>query len=58
MEAVLLLRTGWTYGEYLDVPDHLIRMILAILNAEAEWAKSRQVDQQRIGEQCQKAIYV
>lgn len=40
-EAAFLLRTGWTWDQYENAPDGLVRNMMILLNAEAEYAKSR-----------------
>ena len=40
MEAALLIKMGWTPQQLDDAPDHIVRAILEVLNAEAE--KSRE----------------
>ena len=40
-EAGLLLKTFWTYQEFLEQPDWLVEDMLLLLNAEAEHMKSQ-----------------
>ena len=41
-EAAFLLRVGWTWQEYEETPDWVIRDMLLLLNAEAEVQKAAQ----------------
>ena len=41
-EAAFLLRVGWTWLQYEETPDWVIRDFLLLLNAEAEVQKAAQ----------------
>jgi hypothetical protein len=40
-EAAFLLKTGMSWQEYEESPDWLIRDMMMLLNAEAEFQKTR-----------------
>lgn len=42
-----MLRTGWTWGEYSEAPDWLVRDMMLLMNAEAEAQKAAQREAER-----------
>ena len=41
-ESAFLLRVGWTWQQYEETPDWVVRDLLLLMNAEAEVQKAAQ----------------
>ena len=40
IDSAFLLKTGWTYQQYLDTPDEIVEKMLILMEAEVEIIKA------------------
>jgi hypothetical protein len=43
-DAAFIVRTGWTWDEYLNAPAELISKMIILMNAEAEAMRAKMME--------------